>query len=43
VAEILVLALFAERRRQIEEGIRADESELDKDGNRVPLKRYSYT
>jgi hypothetical protein len=43
VVEISVLALFAERRRQIEEGIEADKSELDEDGNRVPLKRYSYT
>ena len=43
VAEKSVLALFAERRRQIEEGIEADESELDEDGIRVPLKRHSYT
>jgi hypothetical protein len=43
VAEQSVLALFAERRRQIAEGIEADESELDEDGNRVPLKRHSYT
>lgn len=41
--EELVLALFAERRRQIAEGIEADESELDENGDRVPLKRNSYT
>jgi hypothetical protein len=43
VAEISVLALFAERHRQVEKGIKADESELDEDGNQVPLKRHSYT
>ena len=43
MAEISVLALFAERRRQVEEGIEADKSELDEDGNQVPFKRHSYT
>jgi hypothetical protein len=42
-AEELVLALFTERRRQIAEGVEADESKLDENGDRVPLKRHSYT
>lgn len=32
-----------ERRRQITEGIEADESDLDEYGDRIPLKRNSYT
>jgi hypothetical protein len=43
VAEESVLALFMERRRQIAEGIEVDESELDEYGDRIPLKRNSYT
>jgi hypothetical protein len=38
-----VLALFAERRRQLADGIEAYESELDEDGNPIPLTRHSYT
>jgi hypothetical protein len=32
-----------ERRRQIAEGIEADESELDENGDQVPLRQNSYT
>jgi hypothetical protein len=42
-AEASVLALFVERQRQVAEGIEADESELDENRDRVPLKRHSYT
>jgi hypothetical protein len=43
VAKKSVLALFAERRCQIAEGIEANESELDEHRNQVPLKRYFFT
>jgi hypothetical protein len=43
VAEESVLALFKERQHQIAGGIEADESELDENGDQVPLKRNSYT
>jgi hypothetical protein len=42
-AEESVLALFAKRWRQIAKGVEADKSELDKNRDRVPLKRHSYT
>jgi hypothetical protein len=38
-----VLALFAERRRQLADGIEAYESELDEDGCPIPLTQHSYT
>jgi hypothetical protein len=43
VVEESVLALFKERQCQVAEGIEVDESELDENGNRVLLKRNSYT
>jgi hypothetical protein len=42
-AEESVLALFAGHWHQIAESIEADESELDENKDRVPLKRHSYT
>jgi hypothetical protein len=42
-SEQSVLALFTERRRQLADGIEDYESELDEDGDPIPLTRHSYT
>jgi hypothetical protein len=43
LAKQLVLSLFIERQHQFVDGVDAYESELDENGDPIPLTRNSYT